>query len=54
MIDSIGKSIYGIEIADKNMKVFRRIGIYVNVDYPTLAAHQIITLKVPNERLDDV
>lgn len=35
------------------MKVFYRIGVCVNVEYPNLAAHQIITIKVPNDSLED-
>lgn len=35
------------------MKIFHRIGVSVNVEYPILAAHQIVTIKVPSDRLED-
>lgn len=35
------------------MNIFYRIGVFVNVEYPTLLAHQIIEIKVPNDKLED-
>jgi hypothetical protein len=50
--NQIGKHVFGVEIADKDQHIFHRIGISAKIEYPTIASHQIITIKVPTEQLD--
>lgn len=52
--NQIGKITYGVEITDKNQHVFHRIGVTANIEFPTLASHQIIPVKVPKEKKEDI
>lgn len=52
--NQIGKFTYGVEIADKNQHVFHRIGVTSHIEFPTLASHQIIPVKVPKENIEAI
>jgi hypothetical protein len=48
---SLGEQTYPVDVSDLFGSVIYRIAVSTNINFPTLAPHQIMTVKIPKDNL---